>query len=119
MNNMADLNEYLFQALDAITNDDLTDEQLTREIRKSEAITKIAETVIRNGELALKTMMHLNEYGYNDGDVPVPEMLRLKGAYDRKPKFLGGAINSAEKIHPRNARLHRSEHQRATLRRTG
>lgn len=56
MNSLADLNEYLFNALDAITNDDLTPEQLEREIAKSTAITKVAETVIRNGELALKTM---------------------------------------------------------------
>jgi len=89
MNSLADLNEYLFEALDAITNDDLSPEQLDREIAKSQAITKVAETVIRNGELALKTMqlalktMQLvNEYGYTteSGDeVPLPGMLQYKG----------------------------------------
>lgn len=82
MNSLADLNEYLFEALDAITNDDLSPEQLDREIAKSQAITKVAETVIRNGELALKTMQLVNEYGYTteSGDeVPLPGMLQYKG----------------------------------------
>lgn len=81
MNTLADLNEYLFNALDAITNDDLTPEQLDREIVKSTAITKVAETVIRNGELTLKTMQLVNEYGYTTetGDeVPLPGMLQYK-----------------------------------------
>lgn len=81
MNSLADLNEYLFNALDAITNDDLTDEQLQREIAKSQAITKVAETVIRNGELALKTMELVNEYGYTTregSEVPLPEMLQYR-----------------------------------------
>ncbi len=81
MNSLADLNEYLFNALDAITNDDLTPEQLEREIAKSTAITKVAETVIRNGELALKTMELVNEYGYtteSGNEIPMPEMLQYK-----------------------------------------
>ena len=95
MNSLADLNEYLFEALDAITNDDLSPEQLDREIAKSQAITKVAETVIRNGELALKTTQLVNEYGYTteSGDeVPRPGMLQYKGlgatSAPKKPKLL-------------------------------
>lgn len=97
MNSLADLNEYLFSALDAITNDDLSDEQLQREINKAQAITKVAETVIRNGELALKTMELVNEYGYTteSGDeVPLPGMLRYglrsEGNTIEKKGLLGG-----------------------------
>lgn len=97
MNSLADLNEYLFSALDAITNDDLSDEQLQREINKAQAITKVAETVIRNGELALKTMELVNEYGYTTerGDeVPLPGMLRYglrsEGNTIEKKGLLGG-----------------------------
>lgn len=82
MNSLGDLNEYLFAALDEITNDDLNDEQLKRAIAKSQAITKVSETIIRNGELALKTLQHLNEYGYETDDakqMPVPAMLAFKG----------------------------------------
>lgn len=101
MYSLADLNEYLFSALDAITNDDLSDEQLQREINKAQAVTKVAETVIRNGELALKTMQLVNEYGYTtpDGDeVPLPGMLRygLRGKEEpvERKGLLGGGGGS-------------------------
>ena len=37
----------------------------------------MAKVVVANGELALKTMKHLNEYGYEakNGLAPVPTML--------------------------------------------
>ena len=47
-------------------------------------MTSVAETVIHNGELALKTMRHMNEMGYGVGErdgslAPVPKMLEVKG----------------------------------------
>lgn len=82
-NTLSDLNNALFEAIERIQDDDLTDEQLGKEIRRAEAVTKVAEVIVRNGELALKTMQHLNEYGYGrnrrDGDLaPVPAMLEAK-----------------------------------------
>ena len=83
-NTLSDLNNALFEAIERIQNDDLTDDELNTEIRRAEAVTKVAEMVIRNGELALKTMQHLNEYGYGSGSVdqrnlaPVPALLEAK-----------------------------------------
>lgn len=79
-NTIGDLNNYLFETLERLQDDELTDEQLHREILRSQAVTSVAETVIRNGELALKTMQHLNEFGYGKGKrdellAPVPVML--------------------------------------------
>lgn len=80
-NTIGDLNNYLFETLERLQGDELTDEQLHREILRSQAVTSVAETVIRNGELALKTMQHLNEYGYGKAGkrdellAPVPVML--------------------------------------------
>lgn len=78
MNNTLEfLNNVLFEQIERIMDDDLTAEQFEQEMKRSAAIAKTAEAVIRNGELALKTMMHLNEYGYNqvDGRARVPKML--------------------------------------------
>ena len=79
-NTLSDLNNYLFEALERLQDDSLTDEQLQREISRSKAVTTVAETVIHNGELALKTMQHLNEYGYGKANrdallAPVPTVL--------------------------------------------
>ena len=85
-NTLSDLNNALFEAIERIQQDDLTDEALDREIKRAEAVTDVAEIIVRNGELALKTMMHLNEYGYGTGKetkqnaalAPVPAMLEAK-----------------------------------------
>lgn len=80
-NTLNDLNNYLFEAMERIYDDDLSAEELEKEIKRSTAASKVAELVIRNGELALKTMEHLNEYGYGSrftdaSDLaPVPPML--------------------------------------------
>lgn len=84
-NNIEDLNDYLFETLERLLDDELTDEQMEREIARSKAVTSVAEAVIHNGELALKTMQHLNEMGYGRGKkddslAHVPKMLEGKGA---------------------------------------
>ncbi|MCX4351734.1 MAG: hypothetical protein OSJ60_08855 [Lachnospiraceae bacterium] len=66
-----DLNEYLFQELDRLTNEDLSDEELDKEIKRSEALQKVAKTVIENGALALQAKKYVDEYGKGDG-VGVP-----------------------------------------------
>ena len=66
-----DLNEYLFQELDRLTNEDLSEEDLDKEIKRSEALQKVANTVIKNGALALQAKKYVDEYGKGDG-VGVP-----------------------------------------------
>lgn len=58
-----DLNEFLFESLERLTNEDLSDEELDKEIKRNEAIQKTAKTIIENGALALQVKKHLDEYG--------------------------------------------------------
>lgn len=51
---LTDLNSYLFEQLDRISNEDLTPEELEKEIKRSEAITDIAQTVIENANTRIK-----------------------------------------------------------------
>ena len=74
-NTLTDLNNALCEAIDRVHDDGLTEVQRPLEIRRAEAVTKVAEVIVRNGELALKTMMHINECGYNDKLAPIPAML--------------------------------------------
>lgn len=57
------LNEYLFESLDRLTNEDLSDEELEKEVKRNDAIQKTAKTIIENGALALQTRKYLDEYG--------------------------------------------------------
>ena len=66
-----DLNEYLFQEMDRLTNEDLSAEELDKEIKRSDALQKIAKTVIDNGALALQAKKYLDEYG-QCGKVELP-----------------------------------------------
>ena len=73
-NTLGDLNNYLFETLERLTDDDLSPEELDKEIARSEAITKVAETIVHNGELALRAIKHADEW-----DRSVPAMLGSGG----------------------------------------
>lgn len=73
-NTLADLNNYLFEQIERLNDDELNGDELEAELRKADAITKVSEKIIANGELAFKTMKHMDDYGY--GNVRrVPAML--------------------------------------------
>lgn len=65
-NTLTDLNNYLFEALERINDDSLDQENLEKEIKRSETVTKMAKTIIDNGNLALQAKKHLDEYGQGD-----------------------------------------------------
>ena len=78
-NTLSDLNNHLFEQLERLNDEDLDAEQLEKELKRSDGMTKIAEQIIKNGELAYKTMVHMDEYGYNlDKNLKAPEMLEIK-----------------------------------------
>lgn len=65
-NTMADLQNYLFETIERVMDESLTDEQLDREIKKADAVQKSAKIAIDNGTLALQVKKHLDEYGQGD-----------------------------------------------------
>lgn len=71
-NTLNDLNDYLFETLDRLTNDDLSPEELEREIKRSDAVQKISRNIIDNGALALNAKKHMDEYGEgNNMSIPL------------------------------------------------
>ena len=65
-NTLNDLNNYLFEAIERINDDSLDDAGLEKEIKRGEAVQKIAKTIIDNGNLALQAKKHLDEYGQGE-----------------------------------------------------
>ena len=63
MNNIADLNIMLFERIKAIENDKLSDEELDKEIKKSETIVKLSSVILNNAKLALDAQKQFDEYG--------------------------------------------------------
>ena len=70
-NTLTDLNNYLFESIERL-NDDLDEAQLDKEIKRSEAVQKIAKTIIDNSALALQAKKHFDEYNpENTIEVPL------------------------------------------------
>jgi hypothetical protein len=87
-----------------MTDDELTEEQLQKEILRSQAVTKVAEVIVRNGELALKTMEHMNEYGYDRGARDAALHL---GRQHRGEQRLSELLSQRSALHAEQHRLHR------------
>lgn len=74
--NLVDLNEYLFEQLDRLSNDDLAGEELETEIKRSKAVSQVAHNIINNASVMLSAQKHKDEY-YGFGDRDVPDILKL------------------------------------------
>ena len=70
-NTLSDLNNYLFESIERLNDDALTEEELEKEIKRSEAVQKVAKTIIDNGSLALQAKKHFDEYGIEQ-NVEIP-----------------------------------------------
>lgn len=74
-NNLNALNNYLFEAIERLTDDTLDEEGLKKEIVRANAVTSVAETIIHNGELSLKALKHVEEYGEGRNGEKLPPLL--------------------------------------------
>ena len=77
-NTLTDLNNHLFAQLERLSDEDLKEDEIKKEVARSKAITDVAHVIVDNGRLALATMKHLDEYGNNQQRGNVPEMLEVK-----------------------------------------
>ncbi len=73
-NKLVDLNNHLFEELERLNNEELKGEELQEERERAKSIANIAQTIINNGELALKAVKHYDEFE-NKGDIP--EILQI------------------------------------------
>lgn len=73
-NKLENLNNHLFEELERLNDEDLTGDALKDEKERAEIMAKLAQTIINNGELALKAVKHYDEYGKED---KIPEILQL------------------------------------------
>ena len=53
-NNLLDLNAKLFEQMDKLSKEDISSEELEKEIARSESMIKLAGVIISNGDLALR-----------------------------------------------------------------
>ena len=61
-NNLSSLNNYLFESLERINDDDLTEEELDKEIKRAETVNKIGNIIIENARIQLQAAKFMAEY---------------------------------------------------------
>lgn len=66
-NSLTDLNEYLFEALDVISNSDLKGEELNEEITRIKTITTIAQTIINNANMMISASKEARMCAFGEG----------------------------------------------------
>lgn len=71
-NKLEDLNNILFEQLERLQDDELTQEEFEREIQRTDRVNKISQTIINNAALALKAIKDASEIGINTSiEVPL------------------------------------------------
>ena len=83
-NSLCDLNDPLFDCLEGLMNDELTPEQLEKEIRRAQAVNNVAKTIIQNGRTQIEAMKLREEMLLNAGKGQLPEMLMPKNTSSGK-----------------------------------
>ena len=61
-NTLSDLNNYMFERLERLNDDELSEEQLKKEIEKSKAMVNVGRVIIDNANVILKANEIALEY---------------------------------------------------------
>lgn len=74
-NTLTDLNNYLFESLERLNDDNLNADELEVEIARSKAVVGIADKIIDNSRVALETIKHMDEYGRDVSHYVAPMLM--------------------------------------------
>lgn len=72
-NTLGDLTNHLFAQLERLDDDELSPEELDREIARSKAVTDVAEQVISTASVMLRAIQVKD--GAMNGNMKIPRML--------------------------------------------
>lgn len=72
-NTLGSLNNYLFESLERLSDDNMTDAELGREMERAKAIGDIASKIIANANIVLQAQKLMVDR--DDTDVTMPKML--------------------------------------------
>lgn len=62
-NKLTDLNNHLFEQLERLNDEDLSEEQLAREIKRADAMSKLATQIVNNAKTQVDAAKIYLDYG--------------------------------------------------------
>lgn len=65
-NTLTDLNNHLFEQMERLNDEDLSEEELKKEVSRTKAMTTVASNIIDNAALMLDAAKHTTEYRKTD-----------------------------------------------------
>lgn len=68
-NKLIDLNNHLFAQLERLSDEDLTPEQLEKEVTRSASIVDVADSIVRTADLQLKAVALVANHGERFRDI--------------------------------------------------
>lgn len=79
-NNLNNLNDYLFEQLKRLNDDEELEKDgaLEKELKRAKAITNVSTAIVNNAKLVLDVKKYADEIGVNNEN----EVLKLKGTKD-------------------------------------
>lgn len=69
-NDLTSLNNYLFEELERLNDDEELEKNLDKELKRSKAISSIAKNIIDNANVVLEAAKLQNEYGIEKKELP-------------------------------------------------
>ena len=69
-NKLSDLNDHLFEQLERLNDDELSEEELDLEIKRSKAVANIARNIIDNADVVLQAEKFKSEALGRNADLP-------------------------------------------------
>lgn len=72
-NTLGDLNNHLFAQIERLGEENLSDEELEKEIKRADSNSKVSSQIVNNAELVLKAKKFMDDR--LDMDSKLPEML--------------------------------------------
>ena len=88
-NRLIDLNNHLFSQLERLCEENLSAEDIEREVKRADAIVSVSEQIVKNSELTLKAATLVA----NHGDRFKPMLPTIF----RQPDMIEGKVESQEK----------------------
>lgn len=74
-NRLVDLNNHLFEELERLNDDELSPEELDKEIKRSQAMANISAQIVSNAKIELDATKVMLEYGDMEELKSLPPMI--------------------------------------------